>query len=162
VLADAGINTQHDAVTVRVRPLDHRHAHSVAVRQAMRDVRVHTGAESTQRCEQDDDRHRAIHVVVAVDENLFLALDCAAQALDRPRHVRHSEGVMEVGERWMEKPLRRFRLRDIAQGQQPRHQQRNAEFAGQFRDCFRIDGGNLPAHGVRIIVTEDAFPRKTA
>ena len=161
VLAHARVHTQHHAVAFCLGALHHRHAHAVTIRQTARDVSLHFRSQRPQRCQQDHRRHRPVHVIVAVDENFLLPLDGLPETFDRRAHVGHQERVVKLGEGRIEKTLGRLGLREAAQHQQPRHQRRNAQLAREPRDSFGVNRANLPAHGSKNILTEDAARGKS-
>ena len=86
--------------------LDHIVAHVVAFANAMWHVEVGRAAAELNRSLQNDDRHGAVHVVVAVDEHGLFAFDGGVDAVDGGAQTGHALRGVEVRERRREKDAR--------------------------------------------------------
>src|SRR6185437_279115 len=90
---------------------------------------------------QDDYSSRAIHVVVAVDENAFFTLDGRVEAIDGSSHASEEIRRVELIDGWGEERPGIFRRIDSAQDKQ----------FGESRTSFRIaseQGSNLLLEGL--------------
>ncbi len=76
----------------------------------MRDVKVGCAAAKFDGGFQDDHRHRAVNVIVAVDEDWFLAFDGRIQAVDGRAQSRHLLRRVKMRQARREKTLRGVRI----------------------------------------------------
>ena len=86
--------------------LHHFGAHAVAILEAVRNVVAGGAAGQLDGLGQKHHGGGAVHVVVAVDQDLLPVADGFPQARDGPRHVAHGERVVEVVERRLEEAAR--------------------------------------------------------
>ena len=100
--------------------LDHIVAHVVAFANAVRHVEVGRASAEFNRRLQDDDRHGAVHVVVAVNENGLFAFDGGVDAIDGRAQARHPFRSVKMRERRREKGAGGFCIGDAAAHQQRR------------------------------------------
>ncbi len=100
--------------------LDDVVAHVVAVANAVRDMEVGGAAAEFDGSLQDDDGGGAVHVVVAVDEDGFFALDGGIEPVDRRLHAAHQIGRVKMSERGREKARGGFGVRNVAREQEAR------------------------------------------
>ena len=89
--------------------LDDFVTHAVAFADAVRHVEFDFAAAELQRGLEDNDGGGAVHVVVAIDEDGFAALDGGAQTVDSGTQSGHEVGRMEMGQRRREEFLRLLR-----------------------------------------------------
>jgi len=71
---------------------DHIRPHVVALANAVRHVKVRRPAAQFDRRLQNDDRHRAVDVVVAVNQHRLFAGDGGVDPVDRRRQPGHQLG----------------------------------------------------------------------
>ena len=64
--------------------------------------------------------------------------------IDRRRHVREHEGIVQMIERRMQKPLRGFEIVDPANRQQPRNRRADLQLARKHRRGFVVAGETFP------------------
>jgi hypothetical protein len=100
---DAHIYADDEANPRRCGPLDDIVAQIVAFANAVGNVKVGAAAAEFDGGLQNDDCHRAIDVVVAVDENGLFAFDGRCHALYRDAQAAHLLGRVQVGQRWRQK-----------------------------------------------------------
>ena len=96
--ADAHIHADDELDAGSRGALDDVVAHVIAVADAVRNVEVGGAAAQLNRGLQDDDCGRAIHVVVAVDQDGFFVLDGGFDAINRRLHARHQVRRMQMSE----------------------------------------------------------------
>ena len=89
--ADARVNADDQPHAIRRCALDHLVAHAIALADAMRHMKIGRPTAEFDGRLQNDDRRRAIHVVVAIDENFFFALDRRFQPVQSGFHSRHQQ-----------------------------------------------------------------------
>ena len=154
--ADASVHTDDQPHAVGSSALDDLVAHPIAFADAVRYVKVSRSAAQLDRRLENDDRRRAIHVVVAVNQNFLFALYRRFQPIKRSFHPAHPQRVVKVGKLRRKKTHSRFRFvnptpdEQIGKHRQSRRRdfqsgimQRSFEHPG-FRRIQRI--GN-PSHG---------------
>ncbi len=117
--ADAGIDADDEPDAAIGGLLNDLIPHAVAFADAVRHVVVHFAAAEFKRGFQDDDRGGAVHVVVAVDEHRFAALDGRLQPLHGSAKSQSSSRDNEDPAERREKLVRWFSGRNPAYGQQP-------------------------------------------
>ena len=115
------------------------HAHAVAIGEPVRDVSLDLGAQHAQRREQHHHRHRAIHIVVTVNQDFFVLLQSAAQTRDGLAHAGHELRRVEVPKVGVKKCLRRRRFRKPPLHKQARYQRRYFQLARQAPGRFCVD-----------------------
>src|SRR6185437_8359065 len=98
--ANAHVNADDEANARGCGPFDHIVAHVVTVADAVRDVKIGCSSAQLNRGFKNYDGRGAVHVVVAIDQNSFLALDCSFNAVERYFHSGQQIRRMEIGERW--------------------------------------------------------------
>src|SRR5579872_4113463 len=100
--ADAHIDADDEANACLGRALDYVVAHVVAFANAVRNVEIGGASAEFDGGFQDDDRHGAVYVVVAVDEHRLFAFDGGFNSVDGGAEARHLLGCVEVIERGIE------------------------------------------------------------
>ena len=97
MVLDAAVQHDEQFGTALVYVVDAAPAEAVAVFVAVGNEKIHIGAAKGQ--ERIHDRHGcgAVHVVVTVNENLFLMVDGLPNAVHGQVHVFHQERVVQVG-----------------------------------------------------------------
>ena len=111
--------------------LDHVVLHAVAFADAVGHVEVGRAAAQFDRRLQNDDGSGAVHVVVAVNQDAFLAFDSGIEALDRRFHSGHQVRGVQIRELRSEISLRRCRVPNSAHVQQSRQRRREARIPVQ-------------------------------
>ena len=94
--ADAHVDADDQANAGGGGALDHVVAHVVAFANAVRHVEVGRAAAEFDRGLQNDDRHGAVDVVVAVDQNRLFAFDGGVDAVDGGAQARHPLGGVQM------------------------------------------------------------------
>ncbi len=115
-----GIDADDQAHALRRSLLDHLVFHAIAVANAMGDVKVGDTTAHRDRGQQNHDGHRAVRVVIAIDENFFLTRDGGAQAFDCRAHATHQVRRVQMRKGRIEEALGVFRIANAAQHQQSR------------------------------------------
>ncbi len=87
--ASARVHADHQADARCRGALDHISAQIITFANAVRNVKVRLAAAKLNRGLQDHDRGGAVHVVVPVDQNSFLALDGCVQPFNGRFHAFH-------------------------------------------------------------------------
>ena len=96
--ADPGIDADDQAHARGGGALDHVVLHAVAFADAVRDVEVGGSTTEVDGRLQDDDCGGAVDIVVAVNEDAFLALDGGVQTVDSGAHAGHRIGRVQLRE----------------------------------------------------------------
>src|SRR5258708_674197 len=86
----------------------------VAFANTVRNMEVSRTAAELNCGLQDDDRHRAVHVVVAVNQDGLLPFDGCVQAVNGGANAGHLFRWMEMGKRGSEEARSGFRVGDTA------------------------------------------------
>ena len=137
--ADARIHANDQPHPVGGGTLDYFVAHAVALADAVRHMKISRPAAQLDGRLQYDDRCCAVHVVVAVNENLLFAFQCRFQPIERGFHAAHPQRVVKIAQSGRKKARSRFRFVDSAADQQiGKHGQRSrrdAEFGIGERGC---------------------------
>ena len=115
--------------------LDDIVAHVVTVADAVRNVKFRRAAAQFDRGLEDDDCGRAIHVVVAVDQDGFFVLDCGFDAINGRLHAGHQVGRMQMRKRGREETFGCVGFGDAA------HDQQAGEGRGDLRDLSGEETG---------------------
>ncbi len=97
--ADAHIDTDDEANARGSRALDHIVAQVVALANAVGHMKVRRASAEFDGSLQDDDRHRAIYVVVAIDQDGLFAFDGRVDAIDGDTQASHLLGCMQMSNR---------------------------------------------------------------
>ena len=137
--ANAGVHADDERHSGGGGALDHVVLHAVAFADAVRHVEVGAAAAQLDRGFQNDDGGGAVHVVVAVDEDLLAVGDGAAQALGGLVHAEHQVRRVQVIE---------FRIQELVRvfgGRMPRATSRRA-----------IAGGSLASAASRVTCSSSA------
>src|SRR6266851_1438596 len=100
--------------------LDHVVAQIVAFTNTVGHVKVGCASAEFDGRFQNDDRHRAIDVVVAVNQDGFFTVDGRIDAVNSRAEASHFLGGMQVINRWNEKAGSVVRLSQTAADEQPR------------------------------------------
>ncbi len=95
-IADSGVDTDHQANALPGDGLQYRRLHAVAISQAVRHMEIHLAAEHLESGLKQDDGRGAIHVIVAVDEDGFLARNGSLHTRDGCGHTLHGVGIEQV------------------------------------------------------------------
>src|SRR5262249_4809622 len=90
---DARIDADDELDSINGRLLNHLSLHPVSVHKTARDVISGASTKHVQSFAQNDDGGGSIDIVVPVDQNLLLALNCLTYPLNRPLQVAHQKGV---------------------------------------------------------------------
>ena len=112
--ANAHINADDEANACGRGALDDIVTHVIAFADAMWNVEVGGASAEFNRCFEDDYCHRAIDVVVAVDQHRLFALDGGIKTIDSGPQAAHPLGGVEVIKRGAKKTLRGFSIADAA------------------------------------------------
>ena len=115
--------------------LDHIVAQIVALANAVRDMKVGSASAEFNCGLQNDHRHCAIHVVVAVDEHRLFAFDGRIQPIDCRAHAGHLLRGMQVRNAGEKKAGGGIRVCNSAPNEQTRQ---------------RMNGSGLPVAGQRL------------
>ena len=116
--ADAHVDAEDQANARCCGALDHVIAHVVAFANAVRHVEV-GGAAAEFNCGlQDNDRHGAVHVVVAVDEDGLFALDRGIDAVNSGAQAGHALGSVQMRKGRRKIAPSRIRIVDAAAHEQ--------------------------------------------
>jgi hypothetical protein len=97
--ANAHVHADDEANSRSGCALDHIVAQIVALTNTVRDMKIRRASAKFDGSLQDDDRHRSIHVVIAIDQDGFLAFDSGIQTVDGGAQASHQLGCMQVSER---------------------------------------------------------------
>src|SRR5437667_6528361 len=97
--ADSGIDTDDEPNVSSGRALDDVIFHAVSFANTMRNVEVGSTATEFDGGLENHNRGSAIHVVVAVNQDSFLALDSGFQSIDRGLHAGHQVRRVQMCER---------------------------------------------------------------
>ena len=97
--ARPGIHTDHEFDSRRRGALNHVTAQVVALANAVWHMKIRRAAAQFNRCFQNDDGSRDIHVVIAIDEDPLLAFDGRVKPLHRRFHSGHQIRRMQMGKR---------------------------------------------------------------
>ena len=81
--ANAHIHADNEANAGGRGALNDIAAHVIAFTNPVRHMEIACAAAEFNRRLQNDDGHGAVHVVIAVDQDGLLALDCGVDAIDR-------------------------------------------------------------------------------
>ena len=92
--ADASVHADDQPHAVGRGALDHLVAHAIAFADAMRHVKVSRPTAQLDGRLQNDDRRGAVHVVVAINQNLLLALQRRFQSIESAFHPAHPQRVV--------------------------------------------------------------------
>ena len=117
--ANAHVDADDQSNSGRRGALDHIVAQIVAFTNAVRDMKVGGAAAEFDRGLQNDDCHRAIHVVVAVDQHGLFPFDGRVQAVDGGAQASHLFGRIKVIDRGSKETCGGFRFRHTAPNEQP-------------------------------------------
>src|SRR6185437_16262316 len=129
------------------RALNHVILHAIAFADTVRHVEVGFATAQADGGDEDDDGGSAIHVIVAVDEDFFPALQGGAQAIHRRHHAAHGIRRVQVIKGRSEKSLGRFGRGHSAHQQQAGQGGGNGGFGRQPLPVHSIQGTEIPAHG---------------
>ena len=116
--ANAHVDADDQANAGRGGALDHVVAHVVAFANAVRHVEIRRSSAEFDRRLQNDDGHRAVHVVVAVNQNRFFALDGGVDAIDGGAQAGHLFGRVQMGKGRGKEARGGFGIGDAAHDQQ--------------------------------------------
>ena len=106
--ADAHVHADDQTNSRGRGSFDHVIAHVIAFADAVRNVEVGSAATKFDGSLQNDDRHRAVDVVISVDQDWLFAFDSGVEAVDRGAQPGHLLRRVEIGERGRKKTLRLF------------------------------------------------------
>jgi hypothetical protein len=129
--AHASVDGDDNAHTFGVSCFKDAGLHSVAIAQAMRNVKAHISAEHLDGGFKQDNGNGAVDVVIAVEENGLARGDGALDALDGGGHSEHEKGIVEVGRLWIQEGKSFGGCGDAARNEQLGENERQAGFAGQ-------------------------------
>ncbi len=101
--ANAHVHTDDQVHAVGGRALDDVFAHVVAFADAVGHMETGCAAREFNGCFENDDRGRAIDVIVAIDQHLFFALNGCFQAVEGRFHPGHLERIVQMIERRCQK-----------------------------------------------------------
>ena len=97
--ADAHVDADDEANAGDCGAFDHVVAEIVAFANAVGHVKIGSASAEFDGSFQDDDRHGAIDVVIAVDEDGFFGLDSCVEAVDGGAQAQHILGCVQMIER---------------------------------------------------------------
>ena len=128
---DAAVE-RDDELEAAVRgPVDALVGHAVALVVAVGNVEIHLVGETLDEGIDQRDGGRAVHVIVAVDQDLLAGGDGAVQPLHRLVHVLHQEGIVEGVQRRAEEGARLLESLDAALDKQLGQHLVDADFRGE-------------------------------
>ena len=99
---DAAVERDDQAETAVGRPVDALVGHAVALVVAVGNVEIDLVGETRDEGIDQRDGRRAVHVIIAIDQDLLPGGDRAVQALHGLVHVLHQEGVVQGVQRGAE------------------------------------------------------------
>ncbi len=142
--AHARIHRDHQPHAILVRRREHARLHPITFLDAMRHMianvrlRLRTRTQSLDRRLQQYRGRRAVHVVVAVNEDGFVRQHRLSYPRHRLAHAQHPVGIVQLVERRSKERLCRLRRCDPAPNQQLRDDLANAlRHLQRARQCFR-------------------------
>ncbi len=127
--ANAAVDRHDHPGALGVQPIDGGRLQAVAVAQSLGNEMRDIGAEQFQRPAQDDRRGHAVDVVVAMHDDAFAAGGRRQQTVDGGRQVGHQPRIEKVRQRRAEEAVGQFRVVMPTDGQQARHDRRQAQFS---------------------------------
>ena len=104
--ADAAVHRDDQPRPVVLQTIHRGWLQAVTVAQALWNEMHDVGAEQLERAAKDDGGGDAVYVIVAVNGDALLRGDCGEDAIDRRRHIRESERVVQVLELWRQETTR--------------------------------------------------------
>src|SRR5258708_28854308 len=104
--ANARINADDELDSSRGGLLNDIVLHAVAVTNAMGDVEISGAAEEFDHCLEDDNGGGAVNVIVAVNEDVFLAGNGVFPTKDGGRHAEHVIRRVHLIPGWVQKMTR--------------------------------------------------------
>ena len=116
--ANAHVNADDQANAGRGRAFDHVIAHVVALANTVGDVEVRRSATELDRSLQDDDRHGAVDVVVAIDQDGFFAFNGGIETIDSGAQAGHLFWRVKMGNGRHQKMLCSIQVGDSTTDQQ--------------------------------------------
>ena len=114
---DASVDADDQANPIFSGSLDYIVFHAVAFFETVRHIKISDTTRKFDGCLQNHNRGCAIDIVVAVDQDFFLALDCRIEPLDGPAHSFHQVRGMQVAQGWCEISLCGFSILNAAHEQ---------------------------------------------
>ena len=142
--ANAAVHRDDERHAIGLQAIERLGLKAVAVLDAIGKEVDDVGAEQLQRAAKNDRGRDAVAVVIAVDGDALFPLDRRENPLDRRRHVREHEGIVQMIERRPEKSLRALEIVDPANHQQPRDRRADLQLARQHRRGLVIAGETFP------------------
>lgn len=131
--ADAAVDGDDERHPIGVQSIERFGLKPVPILDAIRKEVHDARAEDLERAPKNDGGRDAIAIVIAVNGDPFSSLDCRENALDRRRHVREHERIVQMIERRPEKSLRALQIIDPANRQQPRDRRTDLQLVRE--DC---------------------------
>ena len=142
--ANAAVDRDDERHTIRLQSIERLGLKTVSVLDAIREEVNDVGAEQLQRAAKNDRRRDAVAIVIAVNRDAFLPLDRGENPLDRRRHVRELERIVQMIERRPQEPLRALQIVDPANREQPRDRRADLQLARKHRRGLVIAGETFP------------------
>src|SRR5450432_1113492 len=95
---DAAIQGNDQGKTPFFRKIDALAGHAIPLSIAVRDIKVDQSRDIpfAEKLVHAGDSRRAVHVVVSVDQYLFLLAEGGKDTLDRLIHILHAPGIVQV------------------------------------------------------------------
>ena len=143
--ANARIHADDQLDALGGRLLHHVGAHPVAVPQAVRNEEGRSAAGHLDGFLQDDDRGGAVHIVIAVDQDLLAAAMARASRATASVMPRSSPGACRSASEGCRKRRAAIGIAYFAGQQNARGGQADAQGRGQSVGLLRVGFGNQPA-----------------
>ena len=139
---DAAVHRHHHGYLPRRETFDRGRFEPVSVLDPVRNEMHDVRSEQLEQAPDDDGRRHPVDVVVAMHGNALPAVDGAQQSVDRQRKIHQLEGVVEMVERRMEKPLRLIGDRNPPDHQETRYDRVDPQ-RGRQGGCLRLVAGEV-------------------
>ena len=135
---DAAVHGDDQRAASAPRVLDRIRRQTVAVARAVWDPELDPRSEVAQHGVEQVGRGDAVHIVIPVDQDALAVLDRGPDAVHGTVHVQQRRGIVQVVQRRLQEPPRRFHRLDSAIHQRVRRGPRRAQIASQRSRPLRI------------------------
>ena len=142
--ANAAVDRDDELHAIGLQTIERLGLKAVAVLDAIGKEVHDVRAEQLQRAAKNDRGGNAVAIVIAVDGDALFPLDRRENPVDRRRHIREHERIVQMIERRPEKSLRALELVDPANRQQPRDRRADLQLAREHGRGFVIAGETFP------------------